>query len=278
MCVLDVMQLYFNEIGFLFLLMFEEEVYFVCLVQKGDFVGWKWMIESNLWLVVKIVWCYVNCGLFLFDLIEEGNLGLICVVEKFDLECGFWFLIYVIWWICQIIEWVIMNQIWIICLLIYVVKEFNVYLCVVWELIYKFDYEFLFEEIVNLLEKLVVEVKCMFGLNEWVILVDVFFGLDLDKILLDMFIDDCFIDLCELLQDDDFSESIDQWLMEFIDKQCEVVICCFGLCGYESSMLEEVGQEIGLICEWVCQIQVEVLKCLWEILEKNGLLSDVLFQ
>lgn len=108
-CVLDVIQFYFGEIGYLLLLMVEEEVYFVCRVLCGDVVFCCWMIESNLCLVVKIVCCYGNCGLVLLDFIEEGNLGLICVVEKFDLECGFCFLIYVIWWICQMIEWVIMN-------------------------------------------------------------------------------------------------------------------------------------------------------------------------
>lgn len=66
--------------------MLEEEVYFVWFVCKGEEFGCKWMIESNFCLVVKIVCCYVNCGLILLDLIEEGNLGLICVVEKFDLE------------------------------------------------------------------------------------------------------------------------------------------------------------------------------------------------
>lgn len=97
--MLDVIQLYFNEIGFLSLLILEEEVYYVCCVLCGFEDVCKCMIESNLWLVVKIVWRYVNCGLLLLDLIEEGNLGLIWVVEKFDFEWGFCFLIYVIWWI-----------------------------------------------------------------------------------------------------------------------------------------------------------------------------------
>ena len=52
----------------------------------------------------------------------------------------------------------------------------------------------------------------------------------------------------------------------------------FGLRGHESSTLEEVGQEIGLTRERVRQIQVEALKRLREILEKNGLSSEALFQ
>ena len=52
----------------------------------------------------------------------------------------------------------------------------------------------------------------------------------------------------------------------------------FGLRGHESSTLEDVGLEIGLTRERVRQIQVEGLKRLREILEKNGLSSESLFQ
>lgn len=83
---------------------------------------------------------------------------------------------------------------------------------------------------------------------------------DSDKTLLDTLTDDRPTDPCELLQDDDLSESIDQWLTELTDKQREVVIRRFGLRGHESSTLEEVGQEIGLTRERVRQIQVEALK------------------
>ena len=74
------------------------------------------------------------------------------------------------------------------------------------------------------------------------------------------------------------SQSIDQWLSELTDKQREVVIRRFGLRGHESSTLEDVGLEIGLTRERVRQIQVEGLKRLREILERNGLSSESLFQ
>ena len=57
-----------------------------------------------------------------------------------------------------------------------------------------------------------------------------------------------------------------------------MVIRRFGLRGHEASTLEEVGQEIGLTRERVRQIQVEALRRLREILERNGLSSDALFQ
>ncbi|OHC28646.1 MAG: RNA polymerase sigma factor RpoS [Pseudomonadales bacterium RIFCSPHIGHO2_02_FULL_60_43] len=275
---LDATQLYLNEIGFSPLLTPEEEVFFARLAQKGDPAGRKRMIESNLRLVVKIARRYVNRGLSLLDLIEEGNLGLIRAVEKFDPERGFRFSTYATWWIRQTIERAIMNQTRTIRLPIHVVKELNVYLRAARELTQKLDHEPSAEEIANLLEKPVGEVKRMLGLNERVSSVDVSLGQDSDKTLLDTLTDDRPTDPCELLQDDDLSQSIDQWLSELTDKQREVVIRRFGLRGHESCTLEEVGQEIGLTRERVRQIQVEALKRLREILEKNGLSSDSLFQ
>ncbi|MBS7663434.1 RNA polymerase sigma factor RpoS [Pseudomonas lalucatii] len=275
---LDATQLYLNEIGFSPLLTPEEEVFFARLAQKGDPAGRKRMIESNLRLVVKIARRYVNRGLSLLDLIEEGNLGLIRAVEKFDPERGFRFSTYATWWIRQTIERAIMNQTRTIRLPIHVVKELNVYLRAARELTQKLDHEPSAEEIANLLEKPVGEVKRMLGLNERVSSVDVSLGPDSDKTLLDTLTDDRPTDPCELLQDDDLSQSIDQWLSELTDKQREVVVRRFGLRGHESCTLEEVGQEIGLTRERVRQIQVEALKRLREILENNGLSSDALFQ
>lgn len=275
---LDATQLYLNEIGFSPLLTPEEEVFFARLAQKGDPAGRKRMIESNLRLVVKIARRYVNRGLSLLDLIEEGNLGLIRAVEKFDPERGFRFSTYATWWIRQTIERAIMNQTRTIRLPIHVVKELNVYLRAARELTQKLDHEPSPEEIANLLEKPVGEVKRMLGLNERVSSVDVSLGPDSDKTLLDTLTDDRPTDPCELLQDDDLSQSIDQWLSDLTDKQREVVVRRFGLRGHESCTLEEVGQEIGLTRERVRQIQVEALKRLREILEKNGLSADSLFQ
>jgi len=118
----------------------------------------------------------------------------------------------------------------------------------------------------------------MLGLNERVTSVDVSLGPDTDKTLLDTLTDDRPTDPCELLLDDDLSNSIDQWLSDLSEKQREVVIRRFGLRGHEASTLEEVGQEIGLTRERVRQIQVEALRRLREILERNGLSSDALFQ
>jgi RNA polymerase nonessential primary-like sigma factor len=275
---LDATQLYLNEIGFSPLLSPEEETHFARLTQSGDSAGRKRMIESNLRLVVKIARRYVNRGLSLLDLIEEGNLGLIHAVEKFDPERGFRFSTYGTWWIRQTIERALMNQTRVIRLPVHVAKELNGYLHAVRELTQKLSHEPSHEEIANLLEKPVEEVKRMLGLNIWVSSLDISLGPDSDKTLLDTLTDDRPTDPCELLQEENLAQSIDQWLLELTDRQREVVIRRFGLRGHESSTLEDIGLVIGYTRERVRQIQIEALKRLREVFEKNGLSGESIFK
>ncbi len=268
---LDATQLYLNEIGFSPLLSAEEEVYFSRRALKGDEASRKRMIESNLRLVVKIARRYINRGLTLLDLIEEGNLGLIRAVEKFDPERGFRFSTYATWWIRQTIERAIMNQTRTIRLPIHVVKELNVYLRAARALAQKLDHEPTCEEIAEMLDKPVDNVKRMLGLNERVSSVDTPMGQDSDKSLLETIPDTEAADPESWLQNTNLIGRLDEWLDTLPEKHSEVLARRFGLRGYEMSTLEEVGREIGLTRERVRQIQVEALKRLREIVENNGL-------
>lgn len=268
---LDATQLYLNEIGFSPLLSAEEEVYFARLALKGDGAARKRMIESNLRLVVKISRRYINRGLTLLDLIEEGNLGLIRAVEKFDPERGFRFSTYATWWIRQTIERALMNQTRTIRLPIHVVKELNVYLRAARQLAQKLDHEPTCEEIAEMLDKPVENVKRMMGLNERVSSVDVPMGSEGDKSLLETIPDTEAADPESWLQNTNLIGRLDEWMDSLPEKHSEVLARRFGLRGFEMSTLEEVGREIGLTRERVRQIQVEALKRLREIVEKNDL-------
>ena len=273
---LDATRLYLNEIGFSPLLSAEEEVYYARLAQKGDEAGRRRMIVSNLRLVVKIARRYLNRGLALLDLIEEGNLGLIRAVEKFDPERGFRFSTYATWWIRQTIERALMNQTRTIRLPIHVVKEINVYLRAARYLSQTLDHEPSAEEIAEMLDKPIEDVKRMMGLNERVTSVDVPLGRDGDKSVLDAIPDENNTDPSDLLQDENVRDSIDAWLNELTDKQREVVERRFGLHGYDPATLEDVGAEIGVTRERVRQIQIEALRRLRQILESQGYSGDSL--
>jgi len=275
---LDATRLYLNEIGFSKLLTAEEEVYYSRLAQKGDAAARRRMIECNLRLVVKIARRYMNRGLALLDLIEEGNLGLIRAVEKFDPERGFRFSTYATWWIRQTIERAIMNQTRTIRLPIHVVKEINVYLRAARQLTQKLDHEPTAEEIADLLDRPIDEVKRMLGLNERVTSVDTPYGKDADKPLLDTIADESAKDPTEHIQADDLSGHLDDWLSKLNDKQREVVERRFGLHGYENSTLEQVANELGVTRERVRQIQMDALKRLRGILEQDGFSIDTIFK
>jgi len=275
---MDATRLYLGEIGFSPLLTAEEEVYYSRKALKGDDASRKKMIECNLRLVVKIARRYLNRGLALLDLIEEGNLGLIRAVEKFDPERGFRFSTYATWWIRQTIERAIMNQTRTIRLPIHVVKEINIYLRAARHLAQTLDHEPSPEEIADILDKPIADVKRMLGLNERVTSVDTPLSHEADKSLLDAIPDENNIDPVVLLQDDDVRANIEQWLGQLSEKQREVVERRFGLHGHEVSTLEEVGNNIGVTRERVRQIQIEALRKLREILENEGFSGEALFK
>ena len=274
----DATRLYLSEIGYSKLLTAEEEVRYARAAQKGDADSRHRMIESNLRLVVKIARRYMNRGLPLLDLIEEGNLGLIRAVEKFDPERGFRFSTYATWWIRQTIERAIMNQTRTIRLPIHVVKEINVYLKAARRLAQTVDHEPTSDEIADLLDRPIEEVKRMLGLNERITSVDTPFGKDADKPLVDMLPDEYARDPTENIQIDGVHANLDHWLAKLNDKQREVVERRFGLHGYENSTLEQVANELGVTRERVRQIQMDALKRLRDILEKEGFSVEAFFK
>ncbi len=272
----DATQLYLKEIGFSELLTADEEVLFGRLVKQGDMDARNRMIESNLRLVVKISRRYINRGLPLLDLIDEGNLGLIRAVEKFDPERGFRFSTYATWWIRQTIERALMNQTRTIRLPVHVLKEINVYLRAAKQLTQKLSHEPSASEIAEFLDVPVNDVKKMLDKQERISSFDSPVDGDDNRTLLDAIPDDSSCDPAALLQSDQVMKHLDGWLESLSDKQREVILRRFGLRGHDVATLEQVGNDVGVTRERVRQIQVEALKKLRKLLEREGYSMDTL--
>jgi RNA polymerase nonessential primary-like sigma factor len=273
----DATRVYLNALSKSKLLTAEQEKIYGTQALNGDPEARKIMIESNLRLVVKISRRYLNRGLPLLDLIEEGNLGLIRAVEKFDPERGFRFSTYATWWIRQTIERAIMNQTRTIRLPIHIVKEMNTYLKAQRHLAQKLDYEPTAADIAAYLEKPVSTVEKMLRLNERVVSVDVPYGIDFEKPLVDTLSDDTTLSAGESIQEDSLKQNLSTWIFQLPEKQREVVCRRYGLCGYDSATLEDVAQELGVTRERVRQIQMDGLKKLKEILLASGYSFEAIF-
>ncbi|MCX8048715.1 MAG: RNA polymerase sigma factor RpoS [Methylohalobius sp.] len=271
---LDATQIYLKELSRSKLLTVEEEKYYGALARRGDEQARQRMIESNLRLVVKIARRYLNRGLPLLDLIEEGNLGLIRAVEKFEPERGFRFSTYATWWIRQTIERALMSQTRTIRLPIHIVKEMNVCLKAMRHLAQKLNRDPTPEEIAEYLDRPVKDVERMLKLNERTSSVDVAYGKDSDKPLLEIMTDEAVEGPEGQLHADAVREHVDRWLSQLPDKHREVLLRRYGLWGYEASTLEQVAQEMQVTRERVRQIQMEAVKKLREILKAEGFCAE----
>ncbi len=266
----DSTSIYLHEIGLAALLTPEQEVAYARAGRGGDENGRRRMIEANLRLVVNIARKYVNRGLPLLDLIEEGNIGLIRAVEKFDPERGFRFSTYATWWIRQSVERALMNQARTVRLPIHVIRDIAAYLRVVRELGQSENYSPSKEDIAERLGKSVDDIDRLFCLNERTTSIDGPAAKDSDRLLLEAIADENNPDPCVLLADARLGKQVDRWLAQLPDREREVIVRRFGLHGFHSQTLAEVGDDLGVTRERVRQIQIQALRRLRQISNSEG--------
>jgi len=273
----DVTQHYLNEIGAKPLFSPSEETAWARRARSGEFLARQKMIEHNLRLVVNIAKHYLNRGIPLLDLIEEGNLGLIHAIEKYDPERGFRFSTYATWWIRQGIERAIMNQSRTIRLPVHVVKEINLVLRAVRHLESSNGREVGVEQIANLIDRPVSEVRRMMVLNERISSIDAPLQVDPTRTIADVVADENLSDPDERLQANEIDKLLKKWVGQLAEKQQQVLQRRYGLDGGEASTLEEIALDLNLTRERVRQIQIEALDQLRRIIRRGGVTREHLF-
>ena len=273
---LDVTRLYLKEIGHTPLLSAEEEVYYARRALSGDSASRRRMIESNLRLVVKIARRYLNRGLCLLDLIEEGNLGLIHAVEKFDPEKGFRFSTYATWWIRQNIERGLMNQSRTIRLPVHIVKQLNGFLRAQRDYVRETGQEAGSREIAKSTGSSRLDVERLMILNESLSSIDAPAAADSETAVVDMLSAETKQNPRNHVQASEMRARIECWLLQLSEKQREIICRRFGLRGFDTDTLENVGVEVGLTRERVRQIQIEPLQQLKILIRKEGLNRELL--
>ena len=271
--LLDPTRQYLDEIGISPLLSADEEKYYARRARSGDEAARQRMIESNLRLVVKISRRYIHRGLPLLDLIEEGNLGLIHAVKKFDPERGFRFSTYATWWIRQTIERAIMNQSRTVRLPIHIIKDINTCLRAARRLREDGDEAPTAIDIANYLNRELADVERLMGLHNRVTLRAGPADED-GSSPVDMLPGKRDAEPSNCAQKKAMNDIVEHWIGELNEKQRGVLERRFGLHGHHRATLEQIGKEIGVTRERVRQIQLDALKTLRTMMEKEGILGE----
>ncbi len=271
--VVDLTQLYLNDIGARPLLTPSQELALARAMRAGEFSARQTLIERNLRLVVSIARHYLHRGLALPDLVEEGNLGLIHALEKFDPERGFRFSTYATWWIRQSIERAVMNQSRTIRLPVNVVKEMNVVLRAMRHLETHApagERDTTLEDVAHLLGKEVDEVERLLRYREQPVSLDAPLDHDPALTVRDSVADDAAVSPELLLHVSSIERFVGEWLVELTERQRLVIERRYGLNGCDVAALDELASELGVTRERVRQIQVEALDKLRGRIARKG--------
>jgi len=272
--LVDVTTMYLNEIGYTSLLTPNEELDLARQTMDGNTISRKRMIEANLRLVVAIAKRYQGRGLALLDLVEEGNLGLIRAVEKFDYRLGYRFSTYATWWIKQAVDRALMNHANTIRMPIHVAKDMSLCLRTKRQLEMHLGREASVEEVASHMGRSLRFVAKLLISGISVCSADQPLTDDADISMVETFVADSSLEPDAILENADMHQSMELWLSRLSEKHRDVVQRRFGLNGYESATLEDVGREVGLTRERVRQLQLEALAKLRRMLEREGLSRD----
>lgn len=251
---------YLQEIGRVDLITADEEVQLARRIKQGDTDALEKLTKANLRFVVSVAKQYQNQGLTLPDLINEGNLGLIKAAERFDETRGFKFISYAVWWIRQSILQALAEQSRIVRLPLNKVGSLNKINKAFQALEQEYEREPAPEELAQMLNIDLDEVKTTLGVAGRHVSVDAPFAAGEESSLLEVIANpnaeeaDRHISYRESLH-----REVHRSLATLTERQAEVIKLYFGI-GVEQPMsLEDIGARFDLTRERVRQIKDKAL-------------------
>lgn len=251
---------YLHEIGKVELLSAEKEVELAKRIKKGDRVALDVLIKANLRFVVSVAKQYQNQGLSLPDLINEGNLGLIKAAERFDETRGFKFISYAVWWIRQSILQALAEQARIVRLPLNKIGSINKINKAFSKLEQEFQREPTVDEVAELMEAKPSLVEDSMHFSGSHVSMDAPLRDEEANNLYDVMLNDDSPKPDGELLDDSLRQEIERSLATLGEREAEILRFYFGLKGYQSHTLEEIGDEFGLTRERVRQIKEKAIK------------------
>ncbi|MBP6732852.1 MAG: RNA polymerase sigma factor RpoD/SigA [Chitinophagales bacterium] len=251
---------YLQEIGRVDLITAEEEVVLAKRIKQGDTNALERLTKANLRFVVSVAKQYQNQGLTLSDLINEGNLGLIKAAERFDETRGFKFISYAVWWIRQSILQSLAEQSRIIRLPLNKVGSLNKINQAFAQLEQEFEREPTPDELAELLNLEIDEVRSTMGVAGRHVSMDAPFRTGEESSLLDV-LENPNSDQADrqVGYSDSLRCEVERSLAMLTEKQAEVLKMYFGIGMDEPASLEDIGARYDLTRERVRQIRDKAL-------------------
>lgn len=265
---------YLNDISKIPMLSADDEAELARRIRQGDQEALDKLTRSNLRFVVSVAKQYQNQGLSLSDLINEGNVGLMKAAKRFDETRGFKFISYAVWWIRQSILQAIVEYSRIVRLPLNKVGSYNKVNEAYLSFVQEFEREPTHEELADLLNMKPKEVADMLKGNGRHMSVDApLSGEDGDSTMLDVISTEENMSPDLSLMEQSLKEEVQQGLSILTPREVEVLSSYFGLNGYKSLTLEEIGELYGLTRERVRQIKERALRRMRKSYNRNALKS-----
>lgn len=259
---------YLQEIGKIHVLSPDEEANLAKKIKSGDSEARERLVLSNLRFVVSVAKQYQNHGLTLGDLINEGNVGLIKAAECFDETKGFKFISYAVWWIRQSILQAIAENARLIRLPLNKISTINKVNRYYTELEQEYQREPTVEEIAEKMDITPTEVKENMKIANRPVSMDAPLTTDEESIsLYDVYIssDEEAQGPEAILNRDSLKKDIERSFQMLSDRESTILSMYYGLGGYSSMSLEEIGTKLGLTSERVRQVKTKAIKKLKEV-------------
>lgn len=259
---------YLQEIGKIHVLTPDEEANLAKKIKGGDLDAREQLVLSNLRFVVSVAKQYQNHGLTLGDLINEGNVGLIKAAECFDETKGFKFISYAVWWIRQSILQAIAENARLIRLPLNKISTINKVNKYYTQLEQEFQREPTVEEIAEKMEITPTEVKENMKIASRPMSMDAPLTTDEESInLYDVYVssDNLERGLEAILNQDSLKKDLERSFQVLSERESTILSMYYGLDGYSSMSLEEIGTRLGLTSERVRQVKTKAIKKLKEV-------------
>jgi RNA polymerase primary sigma factor len=227
------------------LLAAREEIELARRIRAGDADACERLVCANLRFVVSVAKKYQHMGVPLGDLINEGNIGLMRAARRFDETKGVRFISYAVWWIRQAVFQALARH----------------------------------SRPVRIpVGKANTSRRQLPGGREVAVLgrsisLDAPIGDDSSTQLIDVLPDEASESPDEPMLDGDLADVTEQALTVLSPRELDVTRRYFGLDGFESATLEQIGERFGITRERVRQIKDRALRKIRESPQAAALAS-----